>query len=33
MHKQGKLSPEQAVKLNALNARRDGGRVPAQRRE
>ena len=33
LHKQGKLSPEQAVKLNALNTRQDGGRVPAQRRE
>ena len=33
LHKQGKLSPEQAVKLNALNARRDGSRAPAQRRE
>ena len=33
LHKQGKLSPEQAVKLNALNTRQDGGRAPAQRRE
>ncbi len=33
LHKQGKLSPEQAVKLNALNAKRDGSRAPAQRRE
>ena len=33
LHKQGKLSQEQAVKLNALNTRQDGSRAPAQRRE